>query len=68
VLLRIQKLPALVLATAASGKATAVVREHRDLATSVLVGQIRTTPVDLLMGAGMDPSSALKGLEEDPQG
>ena len=32
-----QKLPALVLTTIASGKATAVLREHRDLAARVLV-------------------------------
>ena len=51
-------------ALAASEKATAVLQEHHDLSTSVLVGQLRTTAVDILIGAGMDPSSALRALEE----
>lgn len=56
-------------ALAASEKATAVLQDHQDLSTSVLVGQIRTTAVDLLIGAGMNPSSALRALEEglDPR-
>ena len=53
-------------ALGASKKATEVLKRHRDLATSVLVGQIRSTSVDLLMGTGMDPSSALEELEEEP--
>ena len=54
------------LALAASEKATGVLKEHHDLSTSVLVGQIRTTAVDILMGAGMTPSSALQALEGEP--
>ncbi|MGF1471373.1 MAG: aromatic acid exporter family protein [Rubrobacteraceae bacterium] len=55
------------LATSASEKATAVLKEHQDLSTSVLVGQIRTTAVDLLIGTGMDPPSALQALERQPK-
>ncbi len=49
----------------AACKATAALKEHGgDLATSVLVGQIRTTALDLLMSTGMDQTQALQALEE----
>ena len=49
----------------AADKATAALKEHGgDLAISVLVGQIRTTTVDLLMSTNMDQDSALQALEE----
>ncbi len=54
------------LAIDASKKATGVLEGYHDLSTSVLVGQIRTTAVDLLIGSGMDPSSAVQTLEEEP--
>ena len=52
-------------ALAAARDATAVLDEHRDLATSALVGQIRSTAVDLLRTTGMDYAEALDALEED---
>ncbi len=53
------------LARDAAGKATEALKEHGgDLATSVLVGQIRTTTLDLLMSTGMDQTQALQALEE----
>jgi hypothetical protein len=53
------------LASDAASKATAALKEHGgDLATSVLVGQIRTTTLDLLMSTGMDQTQALQTLEE----
>jgi hypothetical protein len=48
----------------AAKKATALLEEHSDLATSEAVGQIRFTVVDLLRSTGMDRASALKALEE----
>ena len=54
------------LAIDASEKATGVLEGYHDLSTSVLIGQIRTTAVDLLIGSGMDPSSAVQTLEEEP--
>ncbi|MGB3635549.1 MAG: FUSC family protein [Rubrobacteraceae bacterium] len=44
--------------------ATSVLREHRDLETSVLVGQIRSTTVDLLRTSGMTFSEAVQTLRE----
>jgi hypothetical protein len=41
-----------------------VLKECSDLETSVLVGQIRSTAIDLLQAAGMDPSEALEALRE----
>jgi hypothetical protein len=50
----------------AAGKATTLLKEHaQDLDTSVIVGQIRTTIVDLLISTGMDQTQALHALEED---
>jgi hypothetical protein len=48
----------------AAGEATAVLAEHNDLRTSMLVGQIRSTTVDLLRASGMDSAEALEALRE----
>ena len=44
--------------------ATSVLAEHNDLRTSMLVGQIRSTAVDLLRASGMDRTEALDTLRE----
>ena len=49
-------------ALGAAGEATSVLERSNDLETSVLVGQIRSTAVDLLQAAGMDSSEALEAL------
>jgi hypothetical protein len=51
-------------ALGAAGDATSVLERNNDLETSVLVGQIRSTAVDLLQAAGMDSSEALQALRE----
>lgn len=51
-------------ALSAAQKATEILRDRHDLATSVLVGQIRSAAVDLLRSTGMDQESALQALEE----
>ena len=51
-------------ALGAAGEATSVLKRSNDLETSVLVGQIRSTAIDLLQAAGMDPSEALEALRE----
>lgn len=51
-------------ALSAAEKATTVLDERNDLQTTVLVGQIRSTAVDLLRASGMDHDSALKALNE----
>ncbi|CAN5312551.1 aromatic acid exporter family protein [soil metagenome] len=48
----------------AARRATKILEERHDLATSVLVGQIRSAAVDLLRSTGMDQASALQALEE----
>jgi len=48
----------------AAGEATAVLAERSDLRTSMLVGQIRSTAVDLLRASGMDSAEALEALRE----
>lgn len=48
----------------AARRATEVLKERHDLATSILVGQIRAAAVDLLRSTGMDQASALQALEE----
>jgi len=48
----------------AARRATEILEERHDLATSVLVGQIRAAAVDLLRSTGMDQASALHALEE----
>jgi hypothetical protein len=52
------------LALKAAGEATALLEEHKDLATSALVGAIRETVADLLRGTGMDRAEVLEALEE----
>jgi uncharacterized membrane protein YccC len=42
--------------------ATAVLLERNDLRTSMLVGQIRSTAVDLLRASGMDSTESLEAL------
>lgn len=49
----------------AAGDATRLLKEHHDLASSVLVGQVRATAVDLLRSTGLDQSEALDLLEEE---
>jgi len=44
--------------------ATAVLEESNDLGTSMLVGQIRSTAVDLLRASGMDRTEALDTLRD----
>ncbi|HET7479912.1 MAG TPA: FUSC family protein [Rubrobacteraceae bacterium] len=51
-------------ALGAAQKATEILSDRHDLATSVLVGQIRSAAVDLLRSTGMDQESALQALEE----
>ena len=48
----------------AASSATALLKKRHDLATSVLVGQIRAAVMDLLRSTGMDQVSALQALEE----
>jgi hypothetical protein len=51
-------------ALGAAEEATSALKKNNDLETSVLVGQIRSTAIDLLQAAGMDPSEALEALRE----
>jgi hypothetical protein len=44
--------------------ATAVLSERNDLRTSMLVGQIRSTAVDLLRASGMDSTESLEALRD----
>ena len=44
--------------------ATAVLLERNDLRTSMLVGQIRSTAVDLLRASGMDSTESLEALRK----
>jgi hypothetical protein len=48
----------------AAGGATAVLSERNDLRTSMLVGQVRSTAVDLLRASGMDSTEALEALRK----
>lgn len=52
------------LALEAAEKATSVLAERNDLEVSMLVGQIRSTAVDLLRASGMDHKDALRALHE----
>lgn len=47
----------------AAEEATGVLKERNDLATSMLVGQVRSTAVDLLRASGMDLDEAPGALE-----
>ncbi len=48
----------------AAAKATAVLQERSDLETSVLVGQVRSTALDLLQASGMTSTEALRAMRE----
>jgi hypothetical protein len=48
----------------AAGGATAVLKERNDLRTSMLVGQVRSTAVDLLRASGLDSAEALEALRK----
>lgn len=47
----------------AAGKATTALGERNDLETNMLVGQVRSTAVDLLQASGMDPETATSALD-----
>lgn len=47
----------------AAAKATAVLREDPDLSSVVIVGQIRSTAIDLLRGSGLGAEEARRALE-----
>jgi hypothetical protein len=47
----------------AAGEATVVLNERNDLPTSVLVGQVRSTAVDLLRASGMHLDEAAGELD-----
>jgi hypothetical protein len=51
-------------ALGAAGEATSVLKERNDLETSVLVGQIRSTAIDLLQAAGMSSDEAVEAIHE----
>jgi uncharacterized membrane protein YgaE (UPF0421/DUF939 family) len=49
----------------AARRATALLEvQHADLATNMLVGQVRSTAVDLMRGAGMEPTAAQRAVDE----
>jgi uncharacterized membrane protein YgaE (UPF0421/DUF939 family) len=48
----------------AAESATSVLRERNDLETSMLVGQIRSTAMDLLRASGMDYTESRQALRE----
>lgn len=47
----------------AAGEATAVLHQRNDLETNMLVGQIRSTALDLLQASGMDYTTAAQELD-----
>jgi hypothetical protein len=50
----------------AARRATALLEvRHADLATNMLVGQVRSTAVDLMRGAGMEPTAAVRAVDEN---
>ncbi|CAN5902885.1 aromatic acid exporter family protein [soil metagenome] len=51
------------LALEAAGRATVVLHERNDLETNMLVGQIRSTALDLLQASGMDYTTAQQDLD-----
>ena len=59
-----QLLDARLFALGAAGEAISALATSNDLETSALVGQIRSTAIDLLGAAGMDSSEALQALRE----
>jgi hypothetical protein len=56
--------PARRCALSAAGKAIAALHGTQHLATTVLVGQVRSMAVDLLRSTGMNQAQALEALEE----
>ncbi|PLS84525.1 MAG: hypothetical protein CYG60_17470 [Actinobacteria bacterium] len=52
----------------AAGKATAALGQRNDLETNVLVGQVRSTAVDLLQASGMDSETASGALAGSVRG
>jgi uncharacterized membrane protein YgaE (UPF0421/DUF939 family) len=48
----------------AAEEATAALKETNDLETSVLVGQVRSTAMDLLRASGMDSNDSLHALRQ----
>ena len=48
----------------AAEEATAVLQDRSDLQTSMMVGQIRSTAVDLLRASGMTSAESLQALHE----
>lgn len=50
------------LAVEASERATAVLASHHDLRTTMIIGQVRATAVDLLRASGLDAESARAAL------
>ena len=48
----------------AAEDAYALLKEHNDLATNTLIGQVRFTTIDLLRASGMDLDAALRMLQE----
>ena len=51
------------LAVRAADHATAVLERRHDLYTSMIVGQVRATAIDLLRGSGFDAETARSALE-----
>ena len=50
----------------AARRATALLEvQHADLATNMLVGQVRSTAVDLMRGAGMEPTAAVRAVDDN---
>jgi uncharacterized membrane protein YgaE (UPF0421/DUF939 family) len=50
----------------AARRATALLEaQHADLATNMLIGQVRATAVDLMRGAGMEPTAAERAVDEN---
>ena len=48
----------------AAGNATLVLHEHNDLETNMLVGQIRSTALDILQASGMDYTAAQQAVDD----
>jgi uncharacterized membrane protein YgaE (UPF0421/DUF939 family) len=53
-------------AVEASEQATAVLASHHDLRTSMIIGQIRATAVDLLRASGLDADTARAAIPAPP--
>jgi hypothetical protein len=51
------------LALAAAASATGVLERHRDLPTSMLVGQVRATATDLLRSVGVERDAAREAVD-----